>query len=214
MEEYGQDPGQEPPVPRRQRRSGRIRNSRRTPPVFWHTQGSGKSISMIFLCQKTISASNPATGFVIVTDRKELDEQIYGNFVSAPGAITELEAHAETGDHLRRLRREPPLHLHPDPVPDRARRALPGHFERDDIIVITDEAAASTTPSPFNMRDALPNASFGFTGTPLIQGEEQRTREVFGDYVSVYNFRQSIEDGATVRSTTKTASPRCTSTRI
>lgn len=71
--------------------------------------------------------------------------------------------------------------------------------DRSDVIVITDEAHRSRWTVALNMRNALPNAGFmGFTGTPLIKGEEERTREVFGDYVSVYDFAQSIEDGATV----------------
>ena len=169
--------------------------------VFWHTQGSGKSISMIFLCQKILRKKPGNWRFVIVTDRKELDEQIYGNFVSA-GAITEQEAHAETGEHLRRLLGENHRYIFTLIQKFRTERGerYPVISERDDIIVITDEAHRSQYDTfALNMRDALPNASFlGFTGTPLIQGEEQRTREVFGDYVSVYNFRQSIEDGATV----------------
>ena len=77
---------------------------------------------------------------------------------------------------------------------------MPVCSERDDMIVITDEAHRSQYSTlALNMRRALPNAGFlGFTGTPLITGEEERTREVFGDYVSTYNFRDSIEDGATV----------------
>ena len=169
--------------------------------VFWHTQGSGKSISMIFLCQKILRKKPGNWRFVIVTDRKELDEQIYGNFVSA-GAITEQEAHAESGDHLRGLLGENHRYIFTLIQKFHTQRGerYPVISERDDIIVITDEAHRSQYDTfALNMRDALPNASFlGFTGTPLIQGEEQRTREVFGDYVSVYNFRQSIEDGATV----------------
>jgi type I restriction enzyme R subunit len=80
------------------------------------------------------------------------------------------------------------------------REPMPVLSERRDIIVITDEAHRSQYDQlAANMRQALPNAAFiGFTGTPLIAGEEERTREVFGDYVSIYNFAQSIADGATV----------------
>ena len=89
---------------------------------------------------------------------------------------------------------------------------MPVLSERDDIVVITDEAHRSQYDTlAANMRLALPNASFlGFTGTPLIAGEEQ-TRRVFGDYVSIYNFRDSIADGPPSRSTTRTASPSCSS---
>ena len=84
--------------------------------------------------------------------------------------------------------------------PRDGRDEMPVLSDRDDVIVITDEAHRSQYDTlALNMRQALPNAAFmGFTGTPLIAGEEERTREVFGDYVSIYNFRDAIEDGATV----------------
>lgn len=168
--------------------------------VFWHTQGSGKSISMIFFAQKILRTMPGNWTFVLVTDREELDQQIYKEFVSV-GATTEKEAHAESGEHLKRLLGE--NHRYVFTLIQKFRTAkgtaYPMVSDRSDIIVITDEAHRSQYDTfAFNMRQALPNASFiGFTGTPLMQGEE-RTREVFGDYISTYNFAQSIEDGATV----------------
>jgi type I restriction enzyme, R subunit len=168
--------------------------------VFWHTQGSGKSISMIFFAQKVMRKISGNWTFVIVTDRQELDGQIYKNFVSA-GVVTEGKAQAESTMHLRQLLREDHRYVFTLIHKFRTERGEvhPVLSERDDIIVITDEAHRSQYDTlAMNMRTALPNASFlAFTGTPLIIGEE-RTREVFGDYVSIYDFKQSVEDGATV----------------
>lgn len=168
--------------------------------VFWHTQGSGKSLSMIFFAQKVLRTMPGNWTFVVVTDRDELDQQIYKEFVSV-GAITDQEAQAENGEHLRQLLRENHRYVFTLIQKFRTEKGtrFPKLSDRSDIIVITDEAHRSQYDTfAFNMRQALPNAAFiGFTGTPLIQGEE-RTKEVFGDYVSVYNFAQSIEDGATV----------------
>jgi type I restriction enzyme R subunit len=165
--------------------------------VFWHTQGSGKSYSMIFFAQKVLRKMRGNWTFVIVTDRTELDKQIYKNFASV-GAVTEPEeaVRAESGDHLRRLLRENHRHVF-----TLIQKFNTDEFvsDRDDIIVVTDEAHRSQYDVlASNMRAALPNAAFiGFTGTPLMAGEE-KTREVFGDYVSIYDFRQSVEDQATV----------------
>ena len=169
--------------------------------VFWHTQGSGKSLSMVFLTQKILRKLQGNWTFVIVTDRKELDRQIYKTF-AATGAVTEAEAHADTSGELQQLLSED--HRYVFTLIQKFRtenkgETYPKLSDRDDIIVITDEAHRSQYDVfALNMRNALPNASFiGFTGTPLIAGEE-KTAEVFGTYVSVYNFSQSIEDGATV----------------
>ncbi|CAN5873467.1 type I restriction endonuclease subunit R [soil metagenome] len=168
---------------------------------FWHTQGAGKSFSMLFFSQKVLRKKPGNWTFVVITDRVELDDQIYGSFLDAEAVRAEDDVHAGSGQHLKQLltqdhrvvftlihkfRNEPG---HPYPVLS----------NRSDIIVMTDEAHRTQyNDLAMNMRRALPNASFiAFTGTPLIAGEE-RTREVFGDYVSVYNFRQSIDDGATV----------------
>ena len=168
--------------------------------VFWHTQGSGKSVSMIFLSQKILRKLPGNYTFVIVTDRRDLDRQIY-KFFTSTGAVTETEAHAESGEHLKQLLREDHRYVFTliQKFQTDNDETYPVLSERSDIIVITDEAHRSQYDiCALNMRNALPNASFiGFTGTPLIVTEE-KTREVFGDYVSVYNFRQSIDDGATV----------------
>lgn len=164
--------------------------------VFWHTQGSGKSFAMIFFSQKILRKFEGDYTFLIVTDRKELDEQIYKNFASV-GAVTEQEVHAESGKHLEQLLKENHrniftlIHKFGD-----IREKL---SDRSDIIVITDEAHRTQYDLlAMNMRTALPNAAFiAFTGTPLIVGEEL-TKNTFGDYISVYNFKQSVDDNATV----------------
>lgn len=172
--------------------------------VFWHTQGSGKSYSMVFLAQKVFRKLRGNWTFVIVTDRVELDAQIYKTF-AACGAITQPEeqVRADDGEHLKKLLRDNDMRyiftlIHKFHARDGA--GYPVLSERDNIIVITDEAHRSQYGSlASNMRQALPNASFiAFTGTPLIKGEAEQTREIFGDYISKYDFKKSIEDGATV----------------
>lgn len=168
--------------------------------VFWHTQGAGKSLSMVFFAQKILRTVPGNWTFVIVTDREELDGQIYKTF-AATGAVSKDDAHATSGRHLQQLLTEDHRYvftlIHKFGTKDGA--AYPKLSGRRDIIVITDEAHRTQYDSlALNMRNALPQAAFlGFTGTPLIAGEE-RTKDVFGDYISVYNFAQSIEDGATV----------------
>ncbi|MBP1466239.1 type I restriction endonuclease subunit R [Candidatus Chloroploca sp. M-50] len=170
--------------------------------VFWHTQGSGKSYSMVFFAQKILRALPGNWTFLVVTDRLDLDEQIYKNFARV-GAVTEPEESVRAGDgvHLRQLLREDHRYLFTliQKFRTEGGEPYPQLSERSDIIVMTDEAHRSQYDIfAQNMRQALPRAAFiGFTGTPLIVGEE-KTREVFGDYVSIYNFRQSVEDRATV----------------
>lgn len=165
--------------------------------VFWHTQGSGKSYSMIFFSQKILRKFEGNYTFVIVTDRKELDEQIYGNFAGV-GAVTEEEVHATSAEHLHQLLKEDHRNIF---TLIHKFWAVDGPVSnRSDIIVITDEAHRTQYDElARKMRTALPNAAFiAFTGTPLIKVGEERTRDTFGDYVSVYNFKQSADDGATV----------------
>lgn len=168
--------------------------------VFWHTQGSGKSLSMVFFAQKILRKIPGNWTFVIVTDRNELDEQIYKTFV-ATGAVGEVEAHATSGAHLKQLLSEDHRYVFTliQKFGTKKGEVYPQLSDRQDIIVITDEAHRSQYDTlAMNMRTALPNAAFmGFTGTPLMAGEE-KTKEVFGDYISVYDFGQSIADGATV----------------
>jgi len=169
--------------------------------VFWHTQGSGKSLSMVFFSQKILRKFEGNYTFVVVTDRNELDKQIYKQFESV-GAVKEKEVQAESGEHLKQLLTED--HRLVFTLVQKFRtdqgKEYPQLSDRNDIIVMTDEAHRSQYEVfALNMRNALPNANFiGFTGTPLIKGESEKTKDVFGDYVSVYNFRQSIEDKATV----------------
>ena len=169
--------------------------------VFWHTQGSGKTLSMLFFSQKILRKRPGNWSFVIVTDRDDLDDQAYKEFVYA-GVVTEKHMRAASTSHLRQLLTED--HRYVFTLIHKFRTAEKGEThplisDRSDVIVITDEAHRTQYDTlALNMRNALPNASFlGFTGTPLIAGEE-KTREVFGDYVSVYNFAASVADHATV----------------
>jgi type I restriction enzyme, R subunit len=173
--------------------------------VFWHTQGSGKSYSMVFFSQKILRKLPGNWTFLIVTDRDELDNQIYKTFADV-GAVPPVKSkkgnvQAESGEELKRLLREDHRYVFTliQKFHTRDGQPYPVLSERDDIIVITDEAHRSQYDTfAANMRRALPNAAFiGFTGTPLMAGEE-KTRQVFGDYVSVYNFKQSVDDQATV----------------
>jgi len=177
--------------------------------VFWHTQGSGKSFSMVFFAQKVLRKLPGNWTFVVVTDRDDLDGQIYKNFASV-GAVTEAEerVRADSGRHLRELLREDHRYLftliHKFNLTQDEKKAgvnvYPKLSDRSDVIVMTDEAHRSQYDLlALNMRNALPKAAFiGFTGTPLITGQEERTKEVFGDYVSTYDFKQSVDDQATV----------------
>lgn len=163
--------------------------------VFWHTQGSGKSYSMVFLCQKILRALGGGYTFLLVTDRTELDTQIYNTFTGV-GAVQDVNVKATSGEHLKALLKTDQRYIF----------SLIHKFnfdevitERDNIIVISDEAHRTQGGSlAMNLRKALPNASFiGFTGTPLFKDDEL-TRRIFGEYVSKYDFKRSIEDGATV----------------
>jgi type I restriction enzyme R subunit len=168
--------------------------------VFWHTQGSGKSYSMVFFAEKVFRKLRGNWTFVVITDRTELDKQIYRTF-AACGAATDKKCHASSSANLKKLLRGDNRYVFTliHKFKTNPGEAHPVLSERDDIIVLTDEAHRSQYDTlAMNMRTALPNAKFvAFTGTPLIAGEE-RTREVFGDYVSIYDFKQSVDDGATV----------------
>jgi len=168
--------------------------------VFWHTQGSGKTESMIFFSQKILRKIPGNWTFVVVTDRNELDEQTYKRFVRS-GIIQGKQEWAETSEDLRRLLKEDHRYVFTTIQKFRTEKGTvhPVISNRSDIVVITDEAHRTQYDIfAMNMRNALPNAGFiAFTGTPLIVGEE-KTKEVFGDYVSIYNFKQAIDDRATV----------------
>ncbi len=164
--------------------------------VFWQTQGSGKSLAMVFFAQKVLRKVEGNWSFVVVTDRVELDDQIARTF-AACGAVSDANVcHASSGAHLKELLGGNNRYVFTLIHKFQTTEVL---CDRRDVIVMTDEAHRSQYDTlAVNMRSALPNAMFlAFTGTPLIAGEE-RTKEVFGDYVSIYDFQQSVEDGATV----------------
>lgn len=168
--------------------------------VFWHTQGSGKSYSMVFLSRKVHRRLSKSFTFLVVTDRTELDNQIAKTF-AAVGAIADVAQHqAGSGEHLRALLKEGPSHVFTLVHKFNQEQDEP-YSTRRDVIVIADEAHRTQYGKlAENMRRSLPNASFfAFTGTPLIDSEEdQLTRQVFGDYVSTYDFKRAVDDGATV----------------
>ena len=169
--------------------------------VFWHTPGSGKSFSMVFFAQKILRKLHGNWTFVIVTDRDELDDQICKTFKNC-GATKDMNVQAKSAEHLKQLLKED--HRYVFTLIQKFRTDVKGGIypmlsDRSNIIVMADEAHRSQYDTfALNLRNALPNAAFiGYTGTPLMAGEE-KTREVFGDYVSIYNFSQAVEDNATV----------------
>jgi len=165
--------------------------------VFRHTQWSGKSYSMMFVVQKILRNVAGNFTFVIVTDRTELDNQIAKWFAHC-GIVNDVDARAESIADLKKLLQQDRRVIFT--LIHKFDETLEKINERDDIIVITDEAHRSQYGDlAMWMRQALPNAMFlWFTGTPLISEDAEPTKKVFGEYVSVYNFSQSIDDGATV----------------
>lgn len=184
--------------------------------VVWHTQGSGKSLSMLFYAGKIIlhpTMQNPT--IVILTDRNDLDDQLYGVFAGGQGLLRQEPVQADNRDHLRTL-----LQVASGGVvfttiqkfqPDEGATEYPLLSQRRNIIFIADEAHRSqygfearltngqiTYGFAKYVRDALPNASFiGFTGTP-VEKTDANTRQVFGDYIDVYDIQRAVDDGATV----------------
>jgi len=167
--------------------------------VFWHTQGSGKSYSMIFLTEKIHRKISAKYTFVIMTDRNELDDQIFGTY-TACGAATNKKAKAGNGKGLEKLLKD--NHRYVFSLIHKFHRLVDEAYSpRTDIIVISDEAHRTQYGRlALNMRKAIPQAKFlGFTGTPLIDhAEKQLTRGVFGEYVSIYDFQRAVADGATL----------------
>ncbi len=168
--------------------------------VFWHTQGSGKSYSMAFFAEKVRRKLEGNFTFLLMTDRNDLDSQIYRTFVGC-GVADDMTPRAASGDDLERLLSESHRYVfslihkfNKDVNPKEP------YSERDDIIVISDEAHRTQAGRlARNMRNALPSAAFiGFTGTPLFK-QDELTKRIFGDYVSRYDFKRSEEDGATVK---------------
>jgi type I restriction enzyme, R subunit len=168
--------------------------------VFWHTQGSGKSYSMAFFAEKVRRKVPGNFTFLLMTDRNDLDSQIYKTFVGCD-VVEKDTPRAASGTDLEKLLKENHRYIfslihkfNQDVDPKNP------YSERDDIIVISDEAHRTQSGRlARNMRLALPNAAFiGFTGTPLFK-QDEITKRIFGDYVSRYDFKRSEEDGATVK---------------
>ena len=175
--------------------------------VVWHTQGSGKSLTMAFYAGRVVlhpAMENPT--LVVITDRNDLDDQLYGTFARCHELLRQQPMQAQSRAHLREL-----LHTGSGGVvfttvhkffPDDAEDHHPLLSDRRNIVVIADEAHRSQYDFidgfARHMREALPNASFiGFTGTP-IELTDKNTRAVFGDYISVYDIERAVQDGATV----------------
>jgi len=175
--------------------------------VVWHTQGSGKSLTMAFYAGRIIrepAMENPTV--VVLTDRNDLDDQLFGTFSRCKDLLRQPPVQAESRAHLRDLLSVAAggvvfttIHkFFPEEKGDRH----PTLSERRNIVVIADEAHRSQYDFidgyARHMRDALPHASFiGFTGTP-IELQDASTRAVFGDYISVYDIQRAVQDGATV----------------
>ncbi len=168
--------------------------------VFWHTQGSGKSYSMVLFTEKVLRTLPGNFTFVLMTDRVDLDGQLHATYVGC-GAADQNAPRAASGADLRRLLGE--NHRYVFSVIHKFNQNVDPkqpYSERDDIIVLSDEAHRTQGGKlARNMRLALPNAAFiGFTGTPLFKNDEL-TKRIFGQYVSRYDFKRSEEDGATVK---------------
>jgi len=168
--------------------------------VFWHTQGSGKSYSMAFFAEKVRRRISAKFTFLLMTDRNDLDSQIYRTFVGC-GVADEQTPRASSGEELKDLLKQ--NHRYVFSLIHKFNQDVDPHepySTRDDIIVISDEAHRTQAGKlARNMRLALPNAAFiGFTGTPLFK-HDHLTKRIFGGYVSRYDFKRSEEDGATVK---------------
>jgi type I restriction enzyme R subunit len=169
--------------------------------VFWHTQGSGKSYSMVMFARKIKHKCEGNFTFLVVTDRQDLDDQIYKNFLRTEFIAKDEDVRPANSSKLREQLATNKTILftliHKFRY-DKGKK-YPILSERKDIIVMVDEAHRTQYKDlAENMRNGLPNAQFiAFTGTPLL-GNKRLTNAWFGDYVSEYNFTQSIEDGATV----------------
>lgn len=168
--------------------------------VVWHTQGSGKSYLMAFFAEKVRRTVEGNFTFVLMTDRDDLDSQIYKTFVGC-GVADDQTPRAGSGKELEQLLKQNHRYVfslihkfNQDVKPDEP------YSDRDDIVVISDEAHRTQAGKlARNMRLALPNAAFiGFTGTPLFKHDEL-TKRIFGGYISRYDFKRSEEDGATVK---------------
>lgn len=181
-------------VKERQERMGKLG-------VFWHTQGSGKSYSIVFFAQMVHRKLGGNYTFIVLTDREDLDTQIYKTFAGCGLVDNDKDpCRADSGKDLKALIGQQKAFVFTliQKFNEKVDPKNP-YSERDDIIVVTDEAHRTQYGTlSLNMRNALPNASFiGFTGTPLFKDDEI-TKKVFGDYVSTYDFQRAVEDKATV----------------
>ncbi|GGM51990.1 DEAD/DEAH box helicase [Deinococcus arenae] len=186
--------------------------------VVWHTQGSGKSLTMVFYAGKLVvqpELQNPT--LVILTDRNDLDDQLFGTFSRASGLLRQVPQQVTARSELRQKLGERAaggvvFTTIQKFLPEERGDAFPTLSERRNIIVIADEAHRSqyglnarlgkdgvlTYGFAKHIRDALPNATFlGFTGTP-IESKDADTRAIFGDYIDIYDVQRAVEDGATV----------------
>lgn len=175
--------------------------------VVWHTQGSGKSLSMVFYAGKLMlneSLRNPT--IVVITDRNDLDNQLFGTFGNCVDLLRETPQQADSRENLQELlRREAGgiiFATNAKFFPDDGTNDFPLLSDRSNIVVMADEAHRSQynfiDGFAKHIRQALPNASFiGFTGTP-IEHEDKNTPAVFGDYIDIYDIEQAVKDGATV----------------
>jgi len=186
--------------------------------VFWHTQGSGKSLSMVFYAHLLQDALDSPT-IVVMTDRIDLDDQLYSQFSKCASFLRQTPVQAESKVHLKQLldgreangiifttmfkfeESEDPLSTRRNIVvmADEAHR---GQYGMDERVVMSENEQGETEArivvgNARIIRDALPNATFiGFTGTP-VSSKDRNTREVFGEYIDIYDMTQAVEDGAT-----------------
>lgn len=169
--------------------------------IFWHTQGAGKSYSIVFFTRKVHRKLGANFTFLILTDREDLDNQIYKTYAGCNLANNDKNpCRATSGGHLSELLHEHKAYIfsliqkfNQDVDPSNP------YTNRDDLIVVTDEAHRTQYGTlALNLRNALPQASYiGFTGTPLFSHDEI-TRRVFGEYISTYDFQRAVEDKATL----------------
>jgi type I restriction enzyme R subunit len=175
--------------------------------VVWHTQGSGKSLSMAFFAGRIIlhpAMQNPT--LVVLTDRNDLDDQLFATFSRCRGLLrqdpVQAESRADLRDKLRVASGGVVFTTVQKFFPDEKGDQYPQLTDRHNVVVIADEAHRSQYDFidgfAKHLRDALPNATFiGFTGTPIELGD-RNTKAVFGDYISIYDIQRAVEDGATV----------------
>lgn len=179
--------------------------------VFWHTQGSGKSLSMVFYAHLLQEALNSPT-IVVLTDRNDLDDQLYGQFAKCKNFLRQEPIHAESREHLKSILNGRQANGIIFTTMQKFEESDEPLSERRNIVVMADEAHRGQyglsekvdektgrikIGTARIIRNSLPNATYiGFTGTPISM-KDKSTREVFGDYIDIYDMTQAVEDGAT-----------------